>query len=233
MIVIETKLKHGTAEQYKALDESIRTAQFIRNKAVRFWMDNQGTSKAELYALCKDLAKEFPFAKKLNSAARQASSERAWAAISGFYAQCKKGAGKKGFPKFKKHCRSVEYKVSGWKLSEDCESITFTDGFGIGTLSIFCNNETREDLHTLKINRVRVGRRPDGYYAQFCFDADRQEEGEYTGNVVGLDPGLKFFTKDQNDNAVIYSQFLRRSQKRLSKAQKRLSKKFVKGASAR
>jgi putative transposase len=41
---------------------------------------------------------------------------------------------------------------------------------------------------------------------------------------------LKFFTKDQNDNAVIYPQFLRKSEKRLKKAQKRLSKKFVKGA---
>jgi putative transposase len=230
MIVREAKLKNGTAEQYSALDEAIRTAQFIRNKAVRFWMDNQGTSKADLYSLCKDLAIEFPFAKKLNSAARQASAERAWAAISNFYTRCKKSIGKKGYPKFKKHCRSVEYKVSGWKLSEDCKSITFTDGFHVGTLSIFCNGETQEDLHTLKINRVRVVRRADGYYAQFCFDADRKEQGEYSGNVVGLDLGLKFFTKDQNDNAVIYPQFLRKAEKQLKKAQRRLSKKFVKGA---
>lgn len=230
MIVREAKLKNGTKEQYSALDEAIRTAQFIRNKAVGFWMDNQGVSKAVLYSLCKDLASEFPFAKKLNSAARQASAERAWAAISTFYSRCRKGAGKKGYPKFKKHCRSVEYKVSGWKLSEDCKSITFTDGFEAGTFSVFCNNETQEDLHRLKINRVRVVKRADGYYAQFCFDADRKEKGEYTGNVVGLDLGLKFFTKDQNDNAVIYPQFLRKSEKRLKKAQRRLSKKFVKGA---
>jgi putative transposase len=230
MIVREAKLKFGTKEQYSALDEAIRTAQFVRNKAVRFWIDNQGTSKAELYTLCKDLAKKFPFAKKLNSAARQASAERAWASISNFYNRCKKGLGKKGFPQFKKHCRSVEYKVSGWKLSEDCKSITFTDGFEAGTFSIFCNGATQEDLHTLKINRVRVVRRADGYYAQFCFDADRKESGEYTGNVVGLDLGLKFFTKDQNDNAVIYPQFLRKSEKRLKRAQRRLSKKFVKGA---
>jgi putative transposase len=230
MIVREAKLKHGTADQYSAIDEAIRTAQFIRNKAIRYWMDNQGTSKADLYAICKDLAKEFGFAKKLNSAARQASAERAWAAISNFYARCKKGVGKKGFPKFKKHCRSVEYKVSGWKLSDDCKSITFTDGFKIGTLSIFCNNETQEDLHTLKINRVRIVRRADGYYAQFCFDAERKEQGEYSGNLVGLDLGLKFFTKDQNDNAVICPQFLRKAERRLKKAQRRLSKKFVKGA---
>jgi putative transposase len=228
MIVREAKLKNGTGEQYSALDEAIQTAQFIRNKAVRFWMDNEKASKANLYTLCKDLAKEFPFAKKLNSAARQASVERAWAAISSFYARCKQGAKRKGFPKFKKHCRSVEYKVSGWKLSEDCMSINFTDGFEIGTLSLFCNNETREDLHTLKINRVRVMRRADGYYAQFCFDATRKEEGVYTGNVVGLDLGLKYFTKDQNDNAVIYPQFLRKSERKLKKAARRLSKKFVK-----
>jgi putative transposase len=230
MIVRETKLKHATTEQYAAIDEAIRTAQFIRNKAVRFWMDNQGASKTVLYALCKDLAAEFSFAKKLNSAARQASAERAWAAISSFYTRCKKGKGKKGFPKFKKHCRSVEYKVSGWKLSEDCKSITFTDGFEIGTLAIFCNGETQEDLHRLKINRVRIVRKADGYYCQFCFDADRKEKGEYTGNVIGLDLGLKFFTKDQNDNAVIYPQFLRKSEKRLDIAQRRLSKKFVLGA---
>jgi hypothetical protein len=58
MIVREAKLKHGTAEQYSAIDEAIRTAQFIRNKAVRHWMDNQGVNKADLYSICKDLAKE-------------------------------------------------------------------------------------------------------------------------------------------------------------------------------
>jgi hypothetical protein len=65
----------------------------------------------------------------------------------------------------KKHCRSVEYKVSGGKLSSDCMRIAFTDGFNIGTLSLYCNKETQEDLFRLKINRVRVVRRADGYYA--------------------------------------------------------------------
>ncbi len=230
MLIREAKLLNGNKKQYLALDEAIRTAQFIRNKCVRHWMNNQGVGKAGLYSLCKDLAKEFPFARKLNSAARQASAERAWASISSFYSRCKKKEKKKGYPKFKKHCRSVEYKVSGWKLSDDCMNIAFTDGFEIGTLSVYCNKETREDLFRLKINRVRVVKRADGYYAQFCFDTDRKEQVEYTGNVVGLDLGLKYFFKDQNDNAVVYPQFLRKSERKLKKAQRRLSKKFVKGA---
>lgn len=228
MLVREAKLLNGTKEQYKALDDAIRTAQFVRNKALRHWMDNRGVGKTELYALCKELAAEFPWAKKLNSAARQASAERAWQSISTFYSRCKKKEKKKGYPKFKKHCRSVEYKVSGWKLSSDCMRIAFTDGFNIGTLSLYCNKETQEDLFRLKINRVRVVRRADGYYAQFCLDADRKEPGEYTGNVIGLDLGLKYFYKDQNDKAVVYPQYFRRDQKRLKKQQRRLSRKFDK-----
>jgi putative transposase len=228
MLVREAKLLNGTKEQYKALDDAIRTAQFVRNKALRHWMDNRGVGKTELYALCKELAAEFPWAKKLNSAARQASAERAWQSISTFYSRCKKKEKKKGYPTFKKHCRSVEYKVSGWKLSSDCMRIAFTDGFNIGTLSLYCNKETQEDLFRLKINRVRVVRRADGYYAQFCLDADRKEPGEYTGNVIGLDLGLNYFYKDQNDNAVVYPQYFRRAQKRLKKQQRRLSRKFDK-----
>lgn len=39
MLVREAKLLNGTAEQYQALDEAIRTAQFVQNKCLRYWMD--------------------------------------------------------------------------------------------------------------------------------------------------------------------------------------------------
>jgi putative transposase len=227
---MEAKLLNGTAEQYQALDESIRTAQFVRNKCVRYWMDNRGAGRNQLYAHCKDLAKEFAFAKKLNSAARQASAERAWASISRFYTNCKQKALKKGYPKFKKHCRSVEYKVSGWKLSEDGMSISFTDGFNAGAFALYCNGEARHHILNSKINRVRVIRRADGYYAQFCLDVERKEQGQYTGNVIGIDLGLKAFYTDQNGNPVECPKFLRRSEKRLKQHQRRLSRKFKKGA---
>lgn len=108
--------------------------------------------------------------------------------------------------------------------------ISFTDGFNSGTFSLYCNKETREDLLTLKISRVRVLRRAEGYYAQFCFDADRKEQGEYSGNVIGMDLGLKSFYKDPNNKAVEYPKFLRKAEKRLKGQQRRLSRKFVKGA---
>jgi putative transposase len=72
MIVFEFKLK-GKKEQYVILDEMIRTANFIRNKALRYWLDNFGTSSNDLQKLCAVLASEYEWAGKLNSQARQTS----------------------------------------------------------------------------------------------------------------------------------------------------------------
>ena len=98
MIVLEFKARTSPA-QSQAIDEAIRTAQFVRNKALRHWMDNKGIGKHDLNKLCKSLAAEFPFAQKLNSMARQSSAERAWSAISRFYDNCKKQVKPVGVPK--------------------------------------------------------------------------------------------------------------------------------------
>jgi putative transposase len=82
MLVLEAKLK-GKDWQFGALDEALRTALFIRNSCLRYWMDHKGTTRNDLYKYCKTLADnpEFPWAKKLNSQARQAHAERAWSGI--------------------------------------------------------------------------------------------------------------------------------------------------------
>ena len=80
-------------------------------------MNNRGVGQYDLSALCSVLAKEYEWAKKFNSQARQASAERAWQSIKRFYDNCKNPAiKKKGYPKFKK-ARSVEYEdVSSFRL---------------------------------------------------------------------------------------------------------------------
>ena len=77
MIIREAKLLNGSKAQYQALEQAIRTAQFIRNKAVRLWRDEPDVNKARLSLLCKELAGDYPFAQKKNSIARQASTQRA------------------------------------------------------------------------------------------------------------------------------------------------------------
>lgn len=227
MIVVEFKARVKPA-QAAAIDEAIRTAQFVRNKALRYWMDNQGVGKYDLSKLCKELAGEFPFAKKLNSMARQASAERAWSSISRFYENCKKGIKPVGFPKFKKHSRSVEYKTSGWKLLGP-KRITFTDGFGIGELRLIGTWDLAHYDESL-IKRVRLVRRADGYYVQFCIQAECQVQVEPSQKAVGIDLGLRYFIAASDGMVVEAPQFYRQAEAQLNRANRQKSKKFRKGA---
>jgi putative transposase len=169
VIIYEFKVK-GKDRQYRAIDDAIGTSQFIQNKCLRYWMDNKD-SKIDKYGLnkhCAVLAAEFSFADELNSMARQSAAERAWSAISRFYDNCKKKIlGKKGFPKFKKYSRCVEYKTSGWKLSQNRKAITFSDKKGIGTLKLKGTYDL--NYYDIKqIKRVRLVRRESRLLRSVC-----------------------------------------------------------------
>lgn len=230
MFVLEAKLR-GSDNQFQVIDEMIRTAGFIRNKCVRYWMDNQGIGQYDLSRLCKELATEYEWARKLNSMARQASAERAWQSIKRFYDNCKNPSmKKKGYPKFKK-ARSVEYKTSGYKLSEDRQSITFIDGFKAGRFRMI--GATDLNYYQIgQIKRVRVVRRADGYYAQFCIQHERSEEIPPTERVTAIDVGLFHFYTDNRGNKVENPRHLRKSEKALKRLQRGVSRK-VKGSNTR
>jgi putative transposase len=224
MIVLEAKLK-GKTEQYNLIDEAIRTALFCRNKALRYWIDNRGAGRYDLNKFMAVLAKDFDFANKLNSQARQSSAERAWSGIARFFDNCKKKvSGKKGYPKFKKLGHSVEYKTSGWKLSEDRKYLTLTDGFKIGRLKLVGSRDLNF-YQIEQIKRVRLVKRADGYYAQFCVDVDRREDLEPSKTTIGLDVGLNHFYTDSNGQTVENPRFLRKSERQLKKLQRKVSKR--------
>jgi putative transposase len=230
VFVLEAKLR-GSDKQFQTIDEMIRTAGFIRNKCIRHWMDNQGVGQYDLSGLCKELAAEYEWAGKLNSMARQASAERAWQSIKRFYDNCKNPSfKKKGYPKFK-CARSVEYKTTGYKLSEDRQSITFIDGFQAGRFRMIgASNLNYYQLGQIK--RLRIVRRADGYYAQFCIQHSRREEVQPTEQVSALDVGLLHFYTDNRGNKVENPRRLRKSEKALKRLQRRVSRK-VKGSNKR
>ncbi len=224
MLVLEAKLK-GKTEQYGLIDEAIRTALFCRNKALRYWIDNRSTGRYDLNKFMAVLASLFEFANKLNSQARQSSAERAWSGIARFFDNCKKKvSGKKGYPKFKKRGNTVEYKQTGWKLSDDRKYLTLTDGFKIGRLKLVGSRDLNF-YQIEQIKRVRLVRRADGYYAQFCVDVDRREEIEPSKTTIGLDVGLSHFYTDSNGSTVENPRFLRKSERQLKKLQRKVSKR--------
>jgi putative transposase len=225
MLVLEYKLDAATA-QYARMDAAIRSAQFVRNKCLRLWMDVPGTTANDLQVHCRQLAKDFAFAANLNSQARQASADRTWQAISRFYANCKaKIPGKKGYPRFQHDNRSVEYKVTGWKLNPDGRHLTFTDGCGIGRVRLV-GTRSIETFPLDRIKRVRLVRRADGYYAQFCVEAERKVEHIPSGKQVGIDLGLKVFYTDADGKTVHNPRFLRKGERRIKRLHRQVSRKY-------
>jgi putative transposase len=232
MLTLEFKA-YGKPEQFIAVDHAIKTVQFIRNKCIAWWqISGDMRSKFDFNDYVKTLASKFWFVSNLNAQARLAAAERAWLSVSRFYANCKnKIPGKKGYPKFQKNNRSVEYQQTGWKLGDDNKSITFSDFNEIGKLKL----KGTKDLNFYdkkQIKRVRIVKRADGYYVQFCIDADRQIKLVPTGSAIGLDVGIKEFYIDSNGISIPNPKFLRVSENKVKKAQRNVSHK-LKGSNNR
>ena len=231
MLIYEYKVD-GSSAQYQAIDEAIRVVQFIRNKCLRLWMDERSISKNDLQCYCAELAKAYPFARALNSQARQASADRAWVAIARFYNNCKQHKpGKKGYPQFQHDNRSVEYKTTGWKLEPDGKHIRFTDGCGIGRLRLVGNQQQQIAAFPIKqIKRVRIVHRADGYYVQFSVAAERMIEHIPTGKQVGIDVGLLSFYTDSEGNTIDNPRHYRKAEKKLKRLHCQVSRKQKKSA---
>src|SRR5215472_11026085 len=230
----------GTPAQYGAIDEGIRTVQFIRNKCLRAWMDRQPEGKTfeAMSRYTVMLASEFVFAWRLGSQARQASAGRAWAAVSRFYDNCKQHIpGKKGYPKFQHDCRSIEYKeTSGWSLAPDGKHITFSDRVGIGTVRLIGtrvkpgNQQANQPLRSPAayalptIKRVRIVRRADGYFCQFCIAVCRLKAHEDTGVERGIDVGLNAYYTDSEGQKVENPRFFRKAERKVAQLQRQVSR---------
>jgi putative transposase len=232
MITLEFKA-YGKPQQFLSVDRAIKTTQFIRNKCIWWWQKSADMNNAfEFKDYTKRLSDSFWFVSNLNSQARNAAAERAWLSVSRFYANCKnKIQGKKGYPKFQKDNRSVEYLTSGWKLCLGNKYINFSDFNGIGTLKL---KGTRDlSFYDKKlIKRVRIIRRVDGYYVQFVIDSVRPDLITVTNKQVGLDVGLEYFYTDSNGNTEDNPRYLRKYELKLKQAQRKLSRK-KKGSSNR
>ena len=190
MLILEYKLRANQAQQ-GAIDEAIRTVQFIRNKCLRLWMDGRGVGDNDLQVYCAKLARQYPFAARLNSQARQTSADRAWLSIARFYKHCRdQKPGKKGYPRFRHANRSVEYKATGWRLEPDGKRITFTDGTSIGTLRMMGTNPHRKKTRSMATfppfaDQARAPRQAGGWLLLPVCSQGRTHEGSRTDRQPG------------------------------------------------
>jgi len=99
-----------------------------------------------------------------------------------------------------------------------------TDGFKIGRLKLVGSRDLNF-YQVEQIKRIRLVRRADGYYTQFCVEVDRREEIEPSKNTIGLDVGINHFYTDSNGQTVENPRHLRRSECQLKKLQRKVSRR--------
>ena len=77
-----------------------------------------------------------------------------------------------------------------------------------------------------QIKRVRLVRRADGYYVQFCIKVEENIETKPTHNTIGLDLGLNYFIADSNGEVWSSPKFYRKAEQQLNRANREKSKKY-------
>ncbi|NEO81691.1 transposase, partial [Moorena sp. SIO4G3] len=82
------------------------------------------------------------------------------------------------------------------------------------------------------IKRIRIVKRADGYYVQFCISVDVKEQLNPADATVGLDVGLKQFYTDSRGKTEPNPRFYRAGEKKLKLYQRQVSRK-KKGSSNR
>ncbi len=83
---------------------------------------------------------------------------------------------------------------------------------------------TRAFYRVERCKRVRVVKRADGYYVQFCIKIDVTQEVEPSRGAIGLDVGLEYFYTDSDGNHLENPRFYGKAEKRRSKLNRRFSR---------
>jgi putative transposase len=132
----------------------------------------------------------------------------------GFFARIKRGD-KPGFPRFQGRNRydSFTYPQLGWSLKKDRLTLA-----KIGTIRVKLHRDVIGKVKTCTLKR-------EGSYWFVCFAVEYEFESPiHIGPAIGIDVGLEFFASLSNKEQIANPRYFRKSEKRLAKVQRKLSK---------
>lgn len=198
---------------------------------VRFVYNHYLAKRIEMYQLdkstlnfkncCADvtqLKKSLEWLKEVDSTALQSALKNLDIAYQNFFRRVKKGDCKAGFPKFKSkrnHKKSYKAKMN----------IAVYDGVvklpKLGLVECRTSKQVEG-----RILNATVSQNPSGkYFVSLCCTGVDIEPMPQTGAVVGIDLGIKEFAITSDGQIFKNHKYLTKSQKKLAKLQRRLSRK--------
>lgn len=168
------------------------------------------------------LKSEIKWLKEVDAVALQSSLKDLDTAYQNFFRRVKKGE-KPGFPHFK----SKKYNRKSYKTKQNGNTIQILDKYiKLPKLDLVkCRVSKQIEGRILS---VTVSQNPSGkYFASVCCTDVEINFLDPTGAVVGIDLGIKDFAITSDGNVVPNPKFLRDSEKKLAKLQRRLSRKTI------
>jgi putative transposase len=191
---------------------------------------NQRTlSRNDLNNFITELKRQDQRFKAVYSQVLQNQADRLSKAFANFFRRCKEkrdGANiDVGYPRYKRSVHSITYPQNNGSFKLVGKKLMVSK---IGRIPIVLHRPIEGTIKSLTIKRNRAGQ----FFAVFTCLVDLSEPSTHSGTSVGLDQGLKSFIVGSDGLVVEPPKFLRKSEKKLRKEQRRLSRK-VKGSNNR
>ena len=222
---------YPSTEQERKLNEQLESCRQLYNS---FLIERRYAYRGQKKSLTynhqqnemPELKQEFEEYKEIHSQVLQDVARRADRAYQNFYRRIrekKQGVRQKaGFPRLKGkgQYNSLTYPQSGFHLMENGHLKLSK----IGELRMFQHRDIVGEIRTLNISREQTGK----WYASFSVKRDNLVfRPEHTGNTIGIDAGLLHLSTMSDGTVIDPPHFLMKSEKRITKAQRNLSRKQI------
>ncbi len=211
-------------KQKETLAQSFGCCRFVHNhflrKRIDFYADNKGKEKqgltyhdtAEMLTQLKRLP-EYVWLNAVNSQSLQQSLRRLDIAYNNFFNK------RADFPKFKsKHAKQSFLVPQNFAINTE-NSILSIPKFE--PIRIVLHREIEGTMKSVNISKTPSGK----YFASVLCEIEKSIKPKKKGSQIGIDLGLKSFLVSSNGERIDHPQYLRKSESKLTKAQRLLSRK--------
>lgn len=218
---------YPTHAQVGLIQRTFGCCRFVFNHylALRKETYEQTGETLNYYACAKDLTglkqqEETLWLKEVDATSLQASLQSLDSAYQNFFRRIKQGE-KPGYPRFKSkhdHRRSYKSKCVGTNIKVLDKAVQLPK---LGLVKCRISKEVKG-----RILSATVSQNPSGkYFVALCCTDVEMEQFPSTSRVVGLDMGITSFAVDSNDIEYPNPKYLMKSEKRLARLQRQLSRK--------
>jgi putative transposase len=213
---------YPTKDQANKIDETFRCVKFIWNKNVATFNSYKKCEKLN-YKKYSEYRSEFEFLKNVSAGALQQMERNFQDNLKQFFN--KKRKKKLGRPQFKKD--QTSYQLEGRKYHFNENKIYIEK---VGYIEINNNSKLIKPAQVINFNNIHFyscvvsKTKPGKYYVSIRFKKDIKEF-QKTNKAIGIDLGLKTHVVTSNGKEFETKKYYRKSQNRLKKLSKHLSRK--------